>query len=194
MSRFTPTAACVLAVALLAAVAVATGTAHAQQPTPTSTERQTSRITIRFVSNGEPVTFSSLNFPSRVSADGVTCLLPIIEGGGTEYALNWPFLPIEGQPEECTKGPPTTIRVEFNDLFAEILWTGVDVTVDLEVPGAAATPTPSSPALPETGTSQSDGGSNIPVVVVSAFAVSAVVLLAATALLYFDKKLPRLRY
>ena len=155
MLRFRAERACALAVALLAVQVVATASAHAQQPTPTPTERQTSTITIRFVRDGEPVEVFFFSYPAGISADGVACQFPIPDGGvvgnqaHTEFSLPWPFLPIEGQPKECTKGPPTTIRIEFDGLFAEVLWTGDDVTVDLEVPGDATTPTPAPTSVVE---------------------------------------------
>ena len=108
MLRFRAERACALAVALLAVTVVATTSAHAQQPTPTPTERQTSTITIRFVRDGEPVEVFFFSYPAGISADGVACQFPIPDGGvvgnqaHTEFSLPWPFLPIEGQPEECT--------------------------------------------------------------------------------------------
>ncbi len=141
-------------------------------PTPFSGSPST--ITIRFLSNGQPVTVSILAFSPVVTADGVRCLVPATEFVGSQYSIVWPLPAGGSQPADCTKGPPTTLRIEFGTLFTEFVWMGRDVAVDIEVPAASATPAPTS--LPQTGADPGEGISPD---------VSRVALLVAFALLAF---------
>ncbi len=135
-------------------------------PAPTPTPVPTSTITIRFVRKGQPV--EVLTTAPTIIANGVVCLVPIIPEPEkrSSYTVVWPGFP----PGECQKAPPTSIRFEFSTNFGllsvEVMWTGVDVTVDMEVPSAptpAATPaSTASPVqrLPTTGAVPGDGGSS----------------------------------
>ena len=118
----------------------------ASTPSPTPYAGPTSTITVRFVRNGQPATVFA--FSKIIKADGVTCGFPSIEGEISTFTVQWPLFATLGQPTECSKGPPTTLRFEFSGLalFSEALWTGTDITVDVEVP---ATVTPG--VLPPTG-------------------------------------------
>ncbi|MEX1255840.1 MAG: hypothetical protein WEE64_16035 [Dehalococcoidia bacterium] len=165
--------ATVAVAALVCALGI--GVAHAQTPTttPTSAEASTSLVTIRFVHDGQPVSVELAQSLGSLTADGVGCLvliLPLV-ADYPGYGTSWPLQPMEGQPEECTQGPPTTLRFEFlsefGPLSVEFVWTGGDMTVDLEVPAAATatatSPTPIATVLPQTGLrldEHEDGGSN----------------------------------
>jgi hypothetical protein len=138
-------------------------------PSPTPYPAGSSTITIRFVSNGQPVDLFFLTWPGPFFADGVPCLFPRIEGGGTQFSIKWPLQAGGGQPVECSKGPPTSLTFEFGNLVSEFEWLGGDVTVDLEVPAQTATATPVE--LPDTGGRGSERPSS------SVYAVAA--LLAA---------------
>jgi len=131
-------------------------------PTPTPSPVPTSTITIRFVRDGEPVTIDVLF--TRIFADGVQCLFPDTERWKVSVlSRTWPLPPWSSQPPECSKGPPTILRFEFGGLFIEFLWTGGDVTMDIEVPPevpvfATPTPTPAPPEeLPITGGTPGEG-------------------------------------
>jgi hypothetical protein len=139
--------------------------APSASPSPTPFAGPTSTITIRFVRGGQPVTIGLGSPISSIFADGVLCKLPLfpavaIESSG--YSTVWPLGPEPSrtppdQPIECAKGPPTIVRFEFSSQFGllvtELVWLGANVTVDIEVPPLAATPSPSPPAvgLPRTG-------------------------------------------
>jgi len=112
-------------------------------PTPTTAN---STITVHFVQNGSPVIVSFLSFPKRIAADGKECLYPVREFTGSEFSLAWPLPSQSGQPEECTKGPPTTVSLEFDGVSAEIVWEGNSPNIDVNVP-ASSTPA----QLPATG-------------------------------------------
>jgi hypothetical protein len=73
-----------------------------------------------------------------------------------------------------------TIVFSFSDAQAEILWEGVDKTVDLEVPaGIGTTATPA--VLPPTGGAPPSAGPSIPAVAVIALLAVVTFLMAATA-------------
>jgi hypothetical protein len=157
--------------ALVVAPVVVLGAAEAQTPTPTASQTASptgsppaspsptpyagpnSTITIRFVRGGQPVTVSVLQFSPRITADGIQCPVAATEFSGSQYSIPWPLILIPEFPIECRKGPPTTLKFEFGSLAAEFVWTGASLTVDIEVPPSAATPSPSPPAvgLPVTG-------------------------------------------
>jgi hypothetical protein len=162
---------------LLVAVAVAVSTlaqASSETPTPSPTVSPTtlptpsptatplypqSQIRINFVdASGQPVTINTIF--TGVSADGVKCFtgIPGVPRLISGFTFLWPLSPGPDQPSECTKGPPTTLRPEAGPLSVELVWTGVDTSANLLVPGAAtASATPTTQALPETGgTSGSD--------------------------------------
>lgn len=163
-----------LFVAGVALAASSLSTASSQTPTATPTPSPTtaptpsptasplypqSQITVRFVnSDGQSVTINTTL--TNVQADGVECVIQIGVPrliSGTTFA--WPLPPEPGQPAECSKAPPTTLRVAFGPLSVQAVWTGVDVTVDLLVPGAAtASATPNVGGLPGTGGSPRSGG------------------------------------
>ena len=156
-------------VVLLALLAVAGLTAvSAQEATPTPT----STITIRFVRDGQPVTVLLAAPLRRLTAEGVPCPIAITPAGvkSSGFSVDWPLLPAGGEPLECSKGPPTTLRFEFltvtvsGVLSAEFVWTGSAVIFDIEVPSEIPiiTPTPTPPPpeeLPPTGTAPEKGGS-----------------------------------
>jgi hypothetical protein len=104
--------------------------------------------------------------------DGVPCTLPLfpttpIQSSG--YSTAWPLAPEPSrvppdQPFECAKGPPTVIRFEFASEFglltAEFVWSGRDVTQDIEVPlPASPSPSPAAELPPTGGTAVRNGGS-----------------------------------
>ncbi len=135
-------------VVLLALVAVAGLTAvSAQEATPAPT----STITIHFVRDGQPLEVNTKH--PAVIADGVQCPFVVIPESErlSSYTQVWgggsPTF-----PTECTKGPPTTIRFEFEmgfeSLAVDVLWTGSDIDVNLEVPGPPTDlpPTGAAPA------------------------------------------------
>ena len=197
----------ITAVALASAVGLATVWAQEPNPTPTPiptevptpTQVPTSTITIRFVREGQPVTIGLSAPLHQLTADGVGCHIPIpaVVGPSSGYSINWPLLPVPGQPLPCTKGPPTTLRFEFLGefglLFAEFVWKGGDMTVDIEVPGAALpTPTPTIAAqeLPKTGVPSADPRSHASWAAIGLIAAGVLLLLPAGASLYRRSKRP----
>ena len=167
MLKFLIAAVALLAVAGLTAVS-------AQEATPTST------ITLRFVRDGQPVTIFSIA-GHKILADGITCLFPTADEELSEFLTNWPAVAEPSQPLECSKGPPTTLRFEFGGLFAEFLWTGDDVTVDVEVPADTAVP---PVGLPITGGPPGDGTPTRNWVVVALVAGLSLLAMPAAAFLY----------
>jgi hypothetical protein len=138
-----------------------TGTpSPAPSPSPTPYPVGSSTITIRFVTDGKPLEIATS--APLVLADGVFCPFPVIEPElRFSYALVWPaFAPNPGIPNGCTKGPPTSLRFEFGALFTELVWTGTDVTVDIEVPAATQTATATPGELPDTGMGSSGAGAS----------------------------------
>ena len=96
---------------------------------------------------------------TNVEADGVACVIsigvPRLISGTT---FSWPLPPEPGQPAQCSKAPPTMLRVAFGPLSAQRVWTGADLSVDILVPGAAtASATPGLGLLPGTGGRPGDG-------------------------------------
>ena len=155
-------------------------------PSPTATPVPTSTITIRFVRNGEPVAVYPLQL-DVIFADEVACVggrLDADSRGVGVFSISWP---LDSGELECTKGPPTTLRFEFlagegQSIDAEFLWTGGDITVDVEVP-PLATPTPTATVeeLPATGGPPSQEPLPLPVeevLIVATFLMSAAVFLA----------------
>lgn len=155
-------------------------------PRPTSTPTPvpgSSTITIRFVRDGEPVTFTGNR--EAIVADGVLCQFPEPAAPypfPSELNVPWPMGGAEqglNQPAECTKGPPTTIRFEFSSEFgllvAEFVWNGADITIEVEVP-PLATPTPSAPVdLPPGGGAPAISSSaDLPVWAIVASGIAAV--------------------
>ena len=126
-------------------------------PSPSSTLVPTSTIAVRFVSAGHPVTITLAQPIGSIMADGDTrgvgTTPASVESSG--YSISWP-LQDGSQPVSCTKGPPTVVRFDFLPvscarLSIEILWTGPDVTGDVEVPASCLAATPTPVQLPETG-------------------------------------------
>ena len=111
-----------------------------------------SRIRFVFIRQGVPVGISALTYPGSIRAEGVQCLhLNYSTQEAFGFEMSWPLSGISSsQRYECLKAPPTLIRYEvssqqFGLLSAEVLWTGSDQTVYIEVePGAPA-------ELPRTG-------------------------------------------
>jgi hypothetical protein len=152
-----------------AAGASASGETPTPEPTPTAspTPYPQSTITVRFVHDGEPVV--ARYSTARQIADGVPCFGTAALGGeGGEFLIQWPLAPSPDQPLECSKGPPTSIRFEFEyggglHFSAEILWDGGNKTVEVEVPAEAiyqvpspsVSPSPSPVGLPRSGASTS---------------------------------------
>jgi hypothetical protein len=127
-------------------------------PSPTPYSGPTSTITIRLVTNGHQVTVLRTSQYPVIVADGVICRMPLepavsVEIPSTGYSTDWPLAPEVVQPVQCSKGPRTNLRFEFRTttlvLVAELVWTGENLTADIEVPPS---PAPTSPAsLPDTG-------------------------------------------
>ncbi|MCH8050898.1 MAG: hypothetical protein IIC86_02655 [Chloroflexi bacterium] len=147
-----------------------------------------SLITVKFVRDGEPATVFFGSFPRAVFADGVACFIDSTEGEGSEFSIVWPRKPGPVQPPSCTKGPPTTVRIDFGASFlVDVLWEGEDITVDAEIPSnfstiaplTSPTPTPTANALPDTGGPPVDerGGAGL--------LLGALALLLATAAAFF---------
>jgi hypothetical protein len=89
---------------------------------------------VHFVRNGEPVVIAFAKYPRRTTANGVECkfLFDPLEFTASEYWLLWPRPDVLGtQPAECQKGPPTTVRLEADELSAEFAWTGSDMSVNV---------------------------------------------------------------
>lgn len=156
-----------------------TATVGAQTPTPAGSPSPTasvvatptpyggpvSTIAIRFLQNGQPTTVNLAAPLHRLVADGVVCPVAIPQAAGpySGYSIQWPLVQIPEMPTECRKGPPTTLRFEFNSNFgilsSEFVWSGSDVTANIEIPGPTtpsnlASPSPASPTvrgLPGTG-------------------------------------------
>ena len=205
----------ITAVAL--ALAVGLTTVWAQEPTPTPTliptevptptQVPTSTIEIRFVRDGQPVTIRLGQALGGLTADGVGCNFPILAVVvfSSGFSINWPLPPEPGQPLPCTQGPPTTLRFEFlgevlgefRRLFAEFVWNGGDMTVDIEVPGAALptptpapTPTVAAQELPKTGAPPADTRSHASGAALGLIAAGVLLLLPAGASLYRRSKRP----
>ncbi len=154
--RFPLLAAAATVWALAVLLASANGHASANEADQSLAQAPQSKITFRFVRDGEPVEVTVSTVVSRLYADGVECPAPhpgsVVTPG--ERVELWPRTD-PGVPLECSKGPPTTLGFEFV-FFAgsgnfiptpivEFAWAGGDMTVDLEVPPGldlAATPTP----------------------------------------------------
>ncbi len=167
-------------------------------PSPTPYAGPKSLITVRFVRDGQPVRVLLATPLGGLSADGVGCPMPIPQWAGffSGYDILWPLdpgaypEPPYRQPYECTKGPPTTLRFEFLSrdfgvLVAEFVWTGSDVTFDLEVPQlATSTPAATQPVqqLPSAGGPPPHGTSHVDWLPIAVFATVAItcVGLAAT--------------
>ncbi len=135
----------------------ATATPTAVTPA-TPTPAPTSTITIRFVRDGEPVKIGLAAEIKQIIADGIICrfLVPQAAVESSGFFTEWPLPPEEGQPVQCTKGPPTNLRFEFLSLdfgllSTEFTWTGSDVAVDIEAPELTPSPTPTLQGLPATG-------------------------------------------
>lgn len=162
-------------------------------PTPTPVPKST--ITIRFVQAGEPV--EVMIGAIHLSADGVLCpiLRPDEVVARSKHVEGWP-LDADEFPTECRKGPPTSLTFTFfaltpdldDSLFltGEVIWTGVDVTKDIDVPPgfalpATATPTMTPAEFPSTGGESADADSDV-LTIRLAFAVTvATGLLVLTA-------------
>jgi hypothetical protein len=122
-------------------------------PSVTATPRiYTSRLTVHFVRDGEPVVIAFARYPRRTTANGVECkfLFGPLEFTASEYSLLWPLPDVLGtQPAECQKGPPTIVRLEADELSGEFAWTGSDMSVNVEVPpGIGFGPSPNPSATP----------------------------------------------
>ncbi len=204
-----PWVSCLLVLAALIAFhfTLVPGAASTYTPTPSPTLASTptpspspspypqSTITIRFVRDGQPVSVTLAQSIGAISADGVQCgvrvLGVVVESSG--YRTAWPLLAEPGQPSQCTKGPPTTLRFrflgyrpQFNDTFdlsTELVWVGRDVTVDIEVPGAAtpsATPSPVR-ALPIAGGAPESGNPGFTLGVIAVVLGTLLVLVPVAA-------------
>jgi hypothetical protein len=159
--------------------------ASAQTPTPTVPPTDTpspaptptpylpkSTITIRFVTGGEPTT-AVVGTP-KIYADGVLCNFPTTgqpAESRSEVAFPWPPNPSPNFAPECTKGPPTQLRLDFGSFAADLNWAGSDVTADVEVPASTPSTTP-IPVLPKTGGPPDDRGSPMLWLLAVAMAVS----------------------
>lgn len=138
----------------------ASPTPSASTPTPTPYAGPKSTITVRFVSDGQPVTIV-FGPPSAIYADGVRChiifVAVAVSESQSQFVIEWPLDTSSVQPIECSKGPPTTLRFEFPGgesglLSTQFVWTGSDVTTDIAVPpGLVPTATPAVKALPSMG-------------------------------------------
>jgi hypothetical protein len=101
----------------------------------------TSAILIRFVRDGREVDVDM--FEPAIFADGVKCLFPRVPESSrrSTYSMGWP---VPGFAPECGKGPPTTIRFEFTSelglLTVELVWSGQDVSRDIQLAGASQLP------------------------------------------------------
>jgi hypothetical protein len=160
-------------------------------PTPTATAVPTSTITIRFVRNGEPVSF--VGNLGHVLADGVSCQVAVTDAPieiRPVIKVPWPLGDGDEQPPECMKGPPTTVRFEFGGEFGslagEVVWTGSDVTLDIEVPPLVATPTATAGDLPPTGAAPGERSSTLPIVV--ALVIAALMIPASVVLSLRSRK------
>ena len=190
----------VLLLVLAVAVAGTGDVAFAGGPTPTpaTTAGPTSvptpfpslstSIVVRFVKDEHVVTVLASG-PS-VYADGVVCLAPVPGAPrvlNSVTGLSWPLPPLPGRPVECTKGPPTTLRLEYGeDLSTEFVWMGQNMTVDIEVPpGICFWVLPTPAGLPGTGTAPGDGS---PPDGLARALLGAVALAAAPLALYFYRR------
>ncbi|HEY5640720.1 MAG TPA: hypothetical protein VIW01_11790 [Dehalococcoidia bacterium] len=188
----------VLVLATLGAAGVSTASADtptpSASPTPTASASPTpypqSLITVRFVRDGEPLSLFFGSFPNAVLADGVECFIVTTDGEGSEFSMAWPRKPRSVQPPSCSKGPPTTVRIDFGGSFVvDVLWEGEDITLDAEVPSnfptiaplPSPTPTGTANALPDTG-GQPEGASRqseIALAMIGAIAAAAAAAAAA---------------
>jgi hypothetical protein len=121
------------------------GVAQQLGPASPSDTTTTSMIRITFTKAGKPTTIDLSREISTLSADGIPCLASSVLGPtkSYKYETTWP-LSGSSQPEACRKGPPTNLRFEFSpigsddqqkkDFVAELVWTGKDTGISIEVP------------------------------------------------------------
>jgi hypothetical protein len=159
-------------------------------PAPETTPYPQTTITIRFVRNGQPVTVAIIPERTTVRADGVDCS----EYGSSTpanvsaYRIVWPRPTNQQLPLECTGGPPRTLGFSFLTptrhlnpfLIQGLIWTGSDLTADLEVPqdvpviSPTTVSSPSPASIPATGGRPAARGPGAqPVLLVVAAAVAA---------------------
>jgi hypothetical protein len=136
---------------------------------PPTVEPGSSLITIQFVSGGQPIKMRMRAASDYLSGDGSICLIPITgEEALTDHdSKSWPFKEGVGQPNGCSKGPPTVVtfrlNTQFGPLRVDVLWTGsdvfqmVDVTSMLPTPSPTPSAAPSPAQLPQSGGGHPDG-------------------------------------
>ena len=152
--------ATVATVSALAVLTSASSHVSANDGDASSAQTPQSTITFRFVRDGEPVEVTNWSIVASTFADGVACSSPHADEvltTSSERIEVWPN-PSPYALAECKKAPPVTVGFQF--AFAtvdgnfvvtptiEFLWTGADMTVDLEIPpelDLTATPRPVYP-------------------------------------------------
>jgi hypothetical protein len=136
-------------------------------PAPEPTPHPQTTITIRFVRNGQPVIVAIIPELTTVRVGDVDCSQygSSTPASVSEYRIAWPRSTNAGLPLECTGGPPRTLSFSFVTptrhlnpfLIQGLVWTGSDLTADLEVPHdipvtfPAPVISPSPASVPATG-------------------------------------------